>query len=184
MNQYLNSKQEAFAQLVEYFKKDISSLRTSRVNPSMLDNVSVEAYGMRQAVNALGNISISDVASLTITPWDKSVLKDIEKAIVTADLGFSVVNEGERIRLSMPPLTEENRKELVKKLGVKLEQARIEIRQVREDIKGDIEAAFEDKEIGEDDKFRFIKELEEEVIKQNELIKELRDKKEKDIMTI
>jgi len=184
MNIYISAKLPAFEQLVEFFKKDIGSLRTGRINPAMLDNISVEAYGAKQPINAVGNINVSDNASLIISPWDKSVLKEVEKAIVSADLGFSVVNEGERIRVSLPPLTEENRKDLVKKLGTKFEQSRIEIRQVRDDIKASIESAFADKEIGEDDKFRFIKELEEEIAKQNENLKEIKDKKEKDIMTI
>ena len=104
--------------------------------------------------------------------------------IIVADLDFSVVNEGERIRISMPPLTEENRRELVKKLGGKYEQARVELRKIRDEIKTAIEQAFTDKELGEDDKFRFLKELEEEIAKQNETLKDISDKKEKDIMTI
>ena len=184
MNQYINDKSQAFANLSEFFKKDISSLRTGRINPAMLDNVLVEAYGTRTPLNALGNISVSDTASILIAAWDKSVMKDIEKAIIVADLGFSVVNEGERIRISMPPLTEENRRELVKKLGGKYEQARVELRKIRDEIKTAIEQAFTDKELGEDDKFRFLKELEEEIAKQNETLKDISDKKEKDIMTI
>jgi len=184
MNQYVSNKQEAFERMIDFFKKDISSLRTGRINPAMLDNVQVEAYGIKNPINAIGNLSITDAASLVISPWDKNVLKDIEKAIIVADLGFSVVNEGERLRISLPPLTEENRKDLVKKLGAKFEQARIEIRQIRDEIKDVIEKAYADKAFGEDDKFRFIKELEEEVARQNDQLKEIRDHKEKDIMTI
>ncbi len=184
MNQFVNDKQDAFEGATEFFKKDIGSLRTGRINPAMLDNVQVEAYGAKSPINALGNIAISDSASIVISAWDKGVMKDIEKAIILADLGFSVVNEGEKIRISMPPLTEENRKDLVKKLSGKFEQARVEIRQVREEIKNDIEKAFADKELGEDDKFRFLKELDEETAKHNDNLKDIKDKKEKDIMTI
>jgi ribosome recycling factor len=184
MNQYITAHLSAFQQAEDYFKKDISSLRTGRINPAMLDNVQVEAYGSRSPINALGNINVSDNASMLISAWDKSVLKDIEKAIVIADLGFSVVNEGERLRISMPPLTEENRRDLVKKLGGKFEQARVELRKIRDEIKTSIEKAFADKEIGEDDKFRFLKELEEEMGRRNDQLKVLSDHKEKDIMTI
>jgi ribosome recycling factor len=184
MNSYIQSHTEDFTQAIDFFEKDISSLRTGRANPSMLDNIEVEAYGSKMALNAVGNISISDGRSIVITPWDKTVLKDIEKAIVAADLGLGVVNEGELVRISIPLLTEENRKELVKKLNGKMEEARIVIRQIRDDIKQSIEKAFDEKEMSEDDKFRFIKELEEVVHSHNESLKLTRDRKEKDIMTI
>jgi ribosome recycling factor len=103
---------------------------------------------------------------------------------VFADLGVGVVNEGDKIRLTVPMLTEENRKELVKKLNTKMEDARIVIRQLRDEVKQEIEAAFEDKTIAEDDKFRFVKELDESVNAYNEELKTKRDAKEKDIMTV
>ncbi|MEI6379061.1 MAG: ribosome recycling factor [Candidatus Falkowbacteria bacterium] len=184
MNKYIIDHQEAFTKTLDFFHKDIATLRTGRANPAILDSVQVEAYGTWNPLNALGNISVSDASSLIIAPWDKSVAKDIEKAIVAADLGLSVVNEGDKLRLSVPQLTEENRKELVKKLNVKMEAARVELRQVRDQVKNIIEAAFADKEVSEDDKFRFLKELEDVVSKKNDEIKEMRDKKEKDIMTI
>jgi len=132
----------------------------------------------------LANISLSDGSSIIVAPWDKNIIKEIEKAIVEANLGINVVNEGDRIRITIPPMTEENRKDIVKKLNEKLEKSRIAIRQIREDIKGLIETAEENKEISEDEKFRFIKELDEEVGKRNNEIKELRDKKEEEIMTV
>lgn len=184
MNQYINQFEQKFTGAIEFFVRDIASLRTGRANPAILDNVQIEAYGAKSPINALANVAISDSASLVITPWDKNVAKDIEKAIITADLGLSVVNEGGKIRVSVPPLTEENRRELVKKLNAKLEDARVELRQVRDQVKTTIEKAFEDKALGEDDKFRFIKELDEYMSKKNEQLKELKDKKEKDIMTI
>ena len=184
MNQYVDQKQEEFEKIKEYFKKDIGTLRTGRANPALLDGIVVEAYGAKNPLNTLANINVGDSTSVTVTPWDKSVIKDIEKAIVTADLGVGVVNEGDKIRISVPSLTEENRKELVKKLSTKMETGRIEIRKLRDDIKSAIERAFDDKEISEDDKFRYIKELDEIVTKRNEELKDLKDKKEKDIMTI
>ncbi len=184
MNQFLEESKSRFDQAVEYFRSDIATLRTGRANPGMLEHIEVEAYGSKMALNGVGNISVSDGRSLVIAPWDKSVLKDIEKAIVAADLGVGVVNEGDKIRLTVPALTEENRRELVKKLNGKLEEARIVIRQVRDEVKQAIEKSFDDKEMSEDDKFRFIKELDETVGKQNDLLREVRDHKEKDIMTI
>lgn len=184
MSNFLEENKEEFTSVIDFFKKDISSLRTGRANPVMLDGVQVEAYGVMGPLNSVANITISDSRSFVITPWDKSVTKAVEKGIVEANLGLGIVNEGDKIRLSIPPLTEENRKELVKKLNERLEKARISLRQVRDDVKNSIEAEFEAKEITEDDKFRSIKELEEFMAKKNEELKDLRDKKDKDIMEI
>ncbi len=184
MNDYLKNNQEKFKQVIENFKADIASLRTGRANPALLDGIFVKAYGTKTPLNGLANITVSDARSMIIVPWDKNVLKDIEKAIVEANLGIGVINEGDKIRLTIPVMTEEVRRNLVKKLNEKLEKARIAIRQVREEIKSAIVQAFEDKEISEDDKFRFIKELDEEVGKYNDELKAIRDKKEEEIMKI
>lgn len=184
MNKYLESNQGEFNKVVEYFKKEISVLRTGRANPGVLDNIFVEAYGAKTPLNGIGSINVADSRSMTINPWDKNILKEIEKAIVEADLGFGVVNEGDKIRLTLPIMTEENRKNLVKKLNEKMEEARIGVRRVRDEIKTAIETAEDNKEISEDDKYRFIKELDEEVAKRNDEIKGIRDKKEEEVMTI
>jgi len=184
MNQYLQDNQSEFSNALDFFKKEIGSLRTGQANPSVLDVVSVEAYGVSNPVNAVGNISVGDNRSIVITPWDRGVIKAIEKAIIEADLGLGVVNEGDRIRLTVPPLTEENRRDLVKKLNEKMEKTRIILRGVRDSVKNIIEKAFDDKEMSEDEKFRGMKELDEYTAKKNEELKDLRDKKEKDIMEI
>ena len=184
MNQYIQAKRSDLTKITDFFKKDISSLRTGRANPSILDSVLVEAYGAKTPLNGLASISVPEARSIVITPWDKSITKDIERAVVAADLGINPVNEGDKIRLVVPQLTEENRKELVKKLNEKMETSRISLRQVRDDIKELIDAAFKSKSMSEDDKFRFFKELDEEIAKQNDALKSLKDKKEAEIMTI
>jgi len=184
MNQYLQAKQADFTNALEFFKKEISGLRTGRANPAVLDSIQVEAYGVFNPLNAVGNIAVADARSILIVPWDKSIIKGIEKAIVDAGLGFGVVNEGDKIRLTVPPLTEENRKELVKKLNEKMEKSRIILRQARDNIKNLIEKAFDTKEVSEDDKFRFMKELDEFSAKKNEELKDLKERKEQDIMEI
>ncbi len=184
MNEYVKIKQENFEKAIEFFKKEISSIRTGRANPGILEGVQVEAYGVMNPINGVGNIAVADAKTITITPWDKGIIKDIEKSLVEANLGVGVINEGDKIRLSVPQMTEENRKDLVKKLNEKMEQARIKIRQVRDEIKGDIEGVEKAKEIGEDEKFTFIEELDKEVSRLNDEIKEIRDKKEADIMTV
>ena len=184
MNQYLEKKQTDFINALEFFKKDIATLRTGRANPAVLDNVQVEAYGVLNPLNTVANITVSDARSILVAAWDKNVLKNIEKAIIDAGLGLGVVNDGDKLRLTVPPLTEENRKELVKKLNEKMEKVRINLRQAREAVKHMIEGAFEEKNISEDDKFRFMKELDEFSVKKNEELKDIRDRKERDIMEI
>lgn len=184
MSQYLLAKQKDFTSALDFFKKEIGSLRTGRANPAVLDGVLVEAYGVMNPLNAVGNIAVSDSRSIIIAAWDKGVIKSIEKAIVEANLGFGVVNEGDKIRLTVPPLTEENRKELAKKLNEKMEKVRIILRAARDSVKNLIEKAYDDKEILEDEKFRYIKELDEFSAKKNDELKDIRDRKEKDIMEI
>lgn len=184
MNKFINVKQEEINKAVEHFKKEIAGLRTGRANPGILEGIQAEAYGVRTPLNGLASITVQDGQSIVIAPWDKSVSKDIEKVIVAADLGLGVVNEGDKIRLTVPLMTEENRRELVKKLNERMEKAKISIRQIRDEIKSDIEDAETKKEIAEDDKFRFVKELEEFINKTNEELKTVRDKKEEEIMTI
>ena len=116
MNQYIQAKQGDFIKAVDFFKKDISNIRTGRANPAMLDGIFVDAYGTKTALVGLASISVPEARCIVITPWDKTITKDIEKAITAADLGVNPVNEGDKIRLVVPQLTEENRKELVKKL--------------------------------------------------------------------
>lgn len=184
MNIYIQNKKDEFDRAIDFFKKDLASVKVGRANPSMLDGVFVEAYGVKNPINAVANIAVADAKSITLTPWDKGVSKSIEKAVVDANLGVGVVNEGDKIRINIPQMTEENRKDSVKKVNEKQEKAKVSIRQIREEVKSSIESAFSGKEIGEDDKFRFIKELDEEVGRINDAIKEIRDKKEKEVMEI
>ncbi len=184
MNNYIQVKGEEFDRVIDFFKKDVSNVKIGRANPAILDGVLVEAYGVKNPINAVANISVSDARSMILAPWDKGVSKSIEKAIIEANLGVGVVNEGDKIRINIPQMTQENRLESVKKVNEKQERAKISARQLRDEIKTSIEDAFLAKEIGEDDKFRFVKELDEEISKLNDNIKEVRDKKEKEIMEI
>ena len=184
MNEFLQSKQSEFSGALDFFRKEVGTLRTGRANPAVLDSVQVEAYGVMNPVNAVGNIAVADARSIVIVPWDKTVSKAIEKAIIDAGLGLGITNEGDRIRLTVPALTEETRKALVKTLNEKMEKTRIILRQVRDGVKSAIEKAYGDKEFSEDDKFRFMKELDEFSAKKNDELKDIRDRKEKDIMEI
>lgn len=173
-----------FEKAIEHFKKDITGLKTGRANPSMLDNITVEAYGARTPLTQMASISVPEARSILIQPWDKSIIKDIEKAIRESDLDLGLANEGERIRITVPQMTEETRKEIVKSLHQKMEQAKIALRAVREEIKEAIIQAEKDKEFGEDERFRLIEELDEKIGKYNEQVKDIADKKEEEIMTV
>lgn len=180
----INDFKEDFSKAIEFFKTDISGLRTGRASTAMVENVTVEAYGIRQPLKALVSISIMDPKTLMLDPWDKSILANVEKGIRDANLGINPVNDGRGIRLSLPELTVERRQELTKILRERTEQARIAIRKIREDIKDMILAEQEDKNIAEDEKFRLMDELEKAVKDYNEEIKTISEKKEEEISTV
>jgi len=172
-----------FSKAVEHYRQEIGTLKTGRVTPMILDNIRVEAYGVKNPLNQLGSVTV-DGRSLLIQPWDKNVVKDVEKAIVESDLGLSPANEGERIRINIPPLTEETRKEIVKLLHQKAEQAKVAIRQVRDKVKEEIVTAEKNKEFGEDEKFSLLEELDKKAGGFNDQIKAVTDEKEEEIMTV
>jgi len=184
MNQYIEKHKGELQQTIEFFTKDIAAIRTGRANPAMLDGVMVFAYGAKMPLAQVGNINVIDARCLIVVPWDKNILKEVEKAITEAELGVNPVNEGDKIRLTIPQPTEEDRRERVKKLNEKLEHAKVSVRQMRDKIKEAIELAEGNKEIAEDDKFRFLKEMEEEIKKYSGQLEEMTEKKEQEIMTI
>lgn len=184
MNQYTQKHQSDLVAVATFFKKELSSVRTGRANPGIFDGVLVESYGSKAPLQQVGNISVVDAHCMTISPWDKNTLKEIEKAIVAADLGINPVNEGDKIRVILPQPTEADRRQLIKKINEKLETAKVKVRGVRDIIKAAIETAEKSKEIAEDDKFRFLKEMEEVIKKVIEELENLRDTKEEDIMKI
>lgn len=169
---------------VEHFKQEIASLKTGRANPAILDNIRVEAYGVKTPVNQLASVTIADGRSILVQPWDKSIMKEIEKAIAESDLGLAPANEGEKIRINIPVMTEEARKEIVKVLHQKAESAKIAIRVLRDNIKEQILEAEKNKEFGEDEKFNLMEELDKKASSYNDKIKELTDEKETEIMTV
>lgn len=180
----LNNFLPDFDKAVTHFKSDLSTLRTNRANPAILDKVIVEAYGVPTPLVQLASITLAEARSIMVAPWDKSTIKDIEKAIIAANLSLSPVNEGTQLRLTMPQLTEESRKELVKTLHQKMEQVRQLIRKVRDHTRDKIMAEAKDKIISEDKKFDLLKKLDELTQKYNDQIKTIGEAKAKEIMTV
>ena len=143
----INDFKEEFSKAIEFFKTDISGLRTGRASTAMVENVTVEAYGIRQPLKALVSISIMDPKTLMLDPWDKSILQNLDAGIRASNLGINPVNDGVLLRLVLPDLTQERRGELIKVLHTKLEQARIGVRKVREEIRDTIDRAEKEKQI-------------------------------------
>lgn len=173
-----------FKKIEERLKTDLDHLRTGRANASILDLVQVEAYGAMTPLKGMASITIPDSKTIAIEPWDKSILKEIEKAIVAANLGLQPVNDGKAVRLVMPPMTEEFRKELIKVVNQKMEQARIALRQLRDQIREKIFAEEKAKTMGEDERFRLQEKLDKQAKDFNDKIKLMGEEKEKEIMTI
>ncbi|MFA5128010.1 MAG: ribosome recycling factor [Patescibacteria group bacterium] len=180
----INEHKEEFNKVLDFMKQDIAGLRTGRASTIMVEDVSVEAYGSRQPLKAVASISVSDAKTLVIEPWDKSLLQAVEKGIRESNLGLNPVNDGRIIRLCLPELTVERRAELVKVLHTKLENARISVRQVREEVRDKIAEAEEAGSVGEDEKFRMQEDLDKMVKDYNEQIKTIGEKKESEINTV
>jgi ribosome recycling factor len=169
---------------VEAFRRELASQRTGRANVHMLDSVHVEAYGSMMPLSQVGNISAPEPQMMTVQPWDTSLAAAIEKAIRSADLGFNPQNDGKLIRIPVPPLTEERRKEMVKHLHKVLEEHRTAIRNVRRDGNDAIKKAMKDKKISEDEERGALEQMQkltdDEIKKMDELFKT----KEKEIMQV
>ncbi len=175
---------DEFNKTLDYLKQDISSLRTGRATPALVEDIMVEAYGVKQALKTLAAISVADAKTINIEPWDKSVLQNIEIAIRNSQLGINPINDGKLIRLPLPDLTQERRIELIKVLGQKLEQARVSIRKIREELREKIDKMEKDKEITEDEKYKAFEDVDKLIKDYNEKIKEIGAEKEKEINTI
>lgn len=165
----------------EWLRGEFAHLQTGRATPALLDSVMVEAYGENQPLKNVASISVEDARTLRIKPWDKTLIKEIEKAISSSSLGVNPIADGEGVRLPFPELTEERREHFVKILHSKLEEARVSLRQERDSVWHDIGEKEKSKEISEDDKFRFKDELEKLVDEANKRLGEFSLGKEKEI---
>ena len=170
--------------IIEYFKSEITSLRTGRATPALVEDLEVEYYGTKTPLKAMAAISNPEPRMLTIQPWDKGAIQAIEKAIQMSPLGLNPVTDRDAIRLSIPPLTEERRKELSKLLGRFTEDARISMRREREDALRLIDAQLKNKEISEDERFRKRNEIQKIIDEINKKIEEITLAKEKEIMAV
>ena len=168
--------------VVEFLAKEYNQLNIGRASPMVLDGVTVESYGSRVPLKNVTSVSIEDSKTLRIAPWDKSQVKDIEKAILASNLGLSVATDDAGIRVIFPQLTTDTRKTLVKVLKEKLEEARITVRRERESVWDKIQAEEKAGKMTEDDKFRAKEDLQKIVDEANKSLETIFEKKEREVM--
>lgn len=184
LEQIITSAKPKMEKGVEHFKEEINKLRTGRANPAMVENLTVDYYGAKSPLKQVASINVPEPRLIVIQPWDKDNLVNIEKAINETQLGFNPVNDGQVIRLAVPPLNEERRMELAKTLGKFAEEGKVAIRQAREEAWDEIQDLVKTGKLGEDDKFRGKDMLQKSVDEYNGKIEEIREKKEKEMMEI
>jgi ribosome recycling factor len=169
---------------VEDFRRELASVRTGRANVTLLDHVRVDYHGTPMPVNQLGTLTVPDPMTIVIAPWDPSALALIDKAIRSAELGLNPASDGKVVRVPIPPLTEERRKDLVKNLHKVLENHRTALRSVRRDIKEAVESLEKEKKISEDDRKRAVEELDKVTHSETKKIEDLCAAKEKEVLEL
>ena len=169
---------------VEKLKQELAGLRIGRATGALVESLIVDYYGTKSPLKQMAAISVPDSRTIVIEPWNHDHLVNIEKAINNSDLGLNPNNDGKVIRLIIPPLTEERRQELVKILHQKTEEARISIRNLREDVWEEIQNLEKNGKISEDDKFQGKDDLQELINEYNEKVKKISEEKEKEIKTV
>jgi ribosome recycling factor len=179
---FLNQKRVDFDKVLGFYKNDIATIRTGRANPAMVEDIEVDYYNQKFRIKELASINIPEPRTVVIQPWDKGSMEAISGAIRKSDLGLNPVVDSNVIRLNIPSLTEERRKEFVKLLKQKSEESRIKIRRVREETWDKIQKMEKDKEIREDEKFKAKEDLQKMTDEFNKKIEELEKKKEGELM--
>ena len=184
ISELLNLADEQLAKAVDRLATELSGLQIGRASATLVENLTVEIYGAPQPIRNIANISIPDPKTIFIEPWDKSNLAALEKGLRDSNLNLNPNNDGARIILNIPPLTEERRRELTKLVGEFAENARIAVRRIREDLRKKAKAAVTADEISEDEEKVFDKKLQEKIGATNSKIEEQAEKKEGEMMKV
>jgi ribosome recycling factor len=183
-NEVTESMGEKMASSLEVYKRDLSKIRTGRASLAILDGVKVDAYGSPMPLNQVATLTIPESRLIALQPWDPQMLGPIEKAILKSDLGLTPANDGKIIRISIPQLTEERRKELVKQVKKMTEEYRVAIRNVRRDAIDTLKKMKNNKEISEDDLFKLQDEAQKETDSFIKQIEAIMAEKEKEVMEV
>jgi ribosome recycling factor len=184
IDELIKKRKEDFEKAVEFYKEELGKLRTGRASVNLVEGLTVDYYGAKSPLKQVASVSVPEPRTIVISPWDKDNLVNIEKAIRESQLNLSPINDGQVIRINIPALTEERRKELVKVLNQKTEDARVVVRKTREEIWDEIQEMEKAGKIGEDDKFSGKDKLQKTVDEYNAKIEEIRGKKEEEVMTV
>ncbi len=184
MKPIINDLKVEFDKAISHMKTEFAGVRTGRASIGLVENISVDCYDSKMPLSNVASISIPEARTIFINAWDKAILKNIEKAISNSDLGLNPTIDKDVIRINIPPLTEERRKEFVKLIGKMAEEKKVQIRRTREDFVKKAEQMEEKKEINEDEKFRLKEEIQKIVDEYNKLVEDLINKKEEEIMTV
>jgi ribosome recycling factor len=187
----ISNSKEAMAQArtrmekaVEDFRKELAGVRTGRANVTLLDHIRVDYHGTSMPVNQLGTLSVPEATTIIISPWDPGAVPLIDKAIRTSDLGLNPTNDGKIVRVPIPPLNEDRRKEIVKHLHKVLENHRTAVRNIRRDIKEAVDKLEKDKKISQDEHKRTLEELDKITHSETKKIEDLSAVKEKEILEV
>jgi ribosome recycling factor len=180
----MNQARTRMEKAVEDFRKELASVRTGRANVTLLDHIRVDYHGTPMPINQLGTMTVPDPTMIVISPWDPSVVTLVDKAIRTSDLGLNPATDGKVVRVPIPPLTEERRKELVKHIHKALENHRTAVRNIRRDMKEAIEKLEKEKKISEDERKRSLEELEKLTHQETKKLEDFSAAKEKEVMEI
>jgi ribosome recycling factor len=184
LEKILSESKPKMEKAIERFQEEIGKLRTGRASSAIVENLMVEYYGSKSPLKQIASINVPEPRLIVISPWSKDNLVDIEKAINESGLGLNPTNDGQVLRIATPPLNEERRTELTKVLGKYAEDARVLVRQAREEAWDEIQNLVRSGEMAEDDKFKGKDNLQKIVDEYNGKIEEIREKKEKEIMEI
>ena len=184
MNSNLKQYEDKMNKTLDILAKDYAAIRAGRANPAVLDKVTVDYYGAPTPINQMAAVSVTEARTLTIQPWDRSTLKEIEKAIHASDIGINPQNDGSVIRLMFPPLTEERRKELSKDISKQGEEAKVSVRNIRRDAMDKLKAMKKAGELTEDDLKAAEKDTQDLTDKYCKQVDEMVARKTKEIMEI
>jgi len=184
IDETLKSTTNRMDKSVDALKRELSSVRTGRASSGLVENIKVECYGTTTPLNQLSSINIPEARTILIEPWDKSILEDIEKSILKSDIGLNPTNDGTLIRINIPPLTEERRKEMVKLVGNIVEQSYVAIRNIRRDSLETFRTLEKNKEISQDESRKAQEELQKLTEYKSKSIDDIKVQKETDVMEI
>jgi ribosome recycling factor len=180
----IDDLQLKFEEIVEQFQTELKKMKTGRANAGLVESVQVDCFGTRMPLLHIATINVLDARTIEISPWNKDQLKEIKKAISNSDLGLNPSEDGQVIRITIPPMTEERRLEMVKQLGKKSEEAKIRMRRNREDFWNKIQKQEKEGLISEDDKFKNKEDLQKLMDEYNRKIDEIEEKKREDLMQV